>query len=378
MKPLSPPKYPQSGAFLLVLVLILGFTACLALTAYFTLLTHTTRTLAGQVHAEQAHYAVFAAFSESLAHYRQQPQWLTDLPDLTNQTIVYPYTKIPITRRLTRIGPQITLDVTSTVIQTQRRLQANFFINQPNFNPADIIMLIDRSGSMADDGTASLPHPCSVQTETKDPMVSAICASQDFVDVFINNANVQIAVVPFATQTEPLPELPHLTQHQTFAQIIQAISNIQVANCHNNNCYPTTGGAINRAISLLGEINYANPNDLTQRVIVLFTDGIPTVNANGQFCDQYDNQPPCDTQQQYARDQAQIAKEDYLTTIYTIGLGNNVNHQLLTEIASTPDHYHFAPDKSQLSEIFTDIALEIQSLTAVKLEELLPGELTQP
>ncbi len=369
---------PQRGAFLLIMVLVLGFAASLALTAYLTLLTHATRNLTGQLHTEQAHYASYAAFSASLARYRQQPQWLTSLPDDYDQTQNFSLNQIPILRHLTRHQNTITLDLTSTATQTQRRLLAQLQLGQSNTNPADIVMLIDRSGSMDDDGPAPQPYPCPVQNETEDPMISAICAAQDFVDVISNSSQIQLSVVQFATQAETVPGFPHLAKHQKFDQIKQAIFHIQVANCHNNNCYTNTGGALNLAVSLLGEIDYASSDPQIQRYIILFTDGLPTVDIQGNFCNQDTNNPPCDQAEQYAIDQAKSAKNDYQTVIYTIGLGTAANQQLLKDLASTPDHFLFTPDKQQLSDLFTQVALQIQSLTSVSLEELPPGDTSAP
>jgi uncharacterized protein YegL len=45
--------------------------------------------------------------------------------------------------------------------------------------------------------------------------------------------------------------------------------------------------------------------------------------------------------------------------VFTIGLGPEVDHELLRVIASMPEWYFYAPDTSDLSEIYERIAYSI-------------------
>jgi hypothetical protein len=45
--------------------------------------------------------------------------------------------------------------------------------------------------------------------------------------------------------------------------------------------------------------------------------------------------------------------------IYTIGLGQDVDQALLTDIASKPEWHFFEPDTSDLAEIYGQIAYSI-------------------
>jgi uncharacterized protein YegL len=45
--------------------------------------------------------------------------------------------------------------------------------------------------------------------------------------------------------------------------------------------------------------------------------------------------------------------------IYTIGLGQDVDHVLLRDVASKPEWYFFAPDTGDLAEIYGQIAYSI-------------------
>jgi len=43
-------------------------------------------------------------------------------------------------------------------------------------------------------------------------------------------------------------------------------------------------------------------------------------------------------------------------TVFTIGLGQDVNGPLLQQIASSPSHYYFAPSTAELIDIYERIA----------------------
>jgi Mg-chelatase subunit ChlD len=76
-------------------------------------------------------------------------------------------------------------------------------------------------------------------------------------------------------------------------------------------------------------------------VIILLTDGEPT-----------------HTTPDAVRDAAQRAKDDKLL-VFTIGLGTDVDEQLLEDIAGKPTWYFPAPDTSDLQSIYEQIAYEI-------------------
>ncbi|PIS20932.1 hypothetical protein COT52_01175 [candidate division WWE3 bacterium CG08_land_8_20_14_0_20_43_13] len=58
--------------------------------------------------------------------------------------------------------------------------------------------------------------------------------------------------------------------------------------------------------------------------------------------------------------------------IYVIGLGKDVNGELLKEIASSPEHYFFVSNASQLSQAFADIASHIENMFSYSLMEVVP------
>lgn len=87
-------------------------------------------------------------------------------------------------------------------------------------------------------------------------------------------------------------------------------------------------------VELTGPRHVAGHN----QVFILLTDGLP-----------------------FGIDAQTVLNEAALTkaagvTIYTIGLGSDVNATLLQAVATTPQHYYAAPSTSQLNDIYTEIA----------------------
>jgi uncharacterized protein YegL len=65
------------------------------------------------------------------------------------------------------------------------------------------------------------------------------------------------------------------------------------------------------------------------------------------------------TAKQMAIDYAQDLKDQYVK-IYTIGLGNNIDEDFLSEVASGPTYEYYAPNSDELEAIFNAIAKEIK------------------
>ncbi|GEM_PF-5776913 len=102
-------------------------------------------------------------------------------------------------------------------------------------------------------------------------------------------------------------------------------------------------------------------------IIILLTDGRPTIRRNGNICSAGVPGPQNECFD-YAREEATAAKNNGIQ-IYTIGLGisSDENAQLLlTEIATNPDNYYPAPNATDLQGIYSELAenlcpLHIQS-----------------
>lgn len=115
------------------------------------------------------------------------------------------------------------------------------------------------------------------------------------------------------------------------------------------------GAGVERAIE---ELTSERARSAASKMIILLTDGKPNVDSSNRITG--NNDPSAVG---WAEDQAQAAKDQGMS-IFTIGVGGDVNEDLLTEMASKPENYFFAdnqPDPTkggqpyyvaQLREIF--------------------------
>lgn len=185
--------------------------------------------------------------------------------------------------------------------------------------PSDVILAIDLSGSMNDDG--GIPP---------EPISSVLTAAESFVGRLRDGDRV--GVVTYATTAERVRALgaDHAAAQETIAGLrISPASETGSTNI---------GDAIKRAYE---EFNSVRHSVHARKVLVLLTDGI--ANAPGE------------TAEDYARDAARIAREDDVT-IFTIGLGSNLNEAFLGELASNDGQRFLAASTSALDRIYQSIS----------------------
>ncbi|MFH0804128.1 MAG: vWA domain-containing protein [Candidatus Zambryskibacteria bacterium] len=200
--------------------------------------------------------------------------------------------------------------------------------------PSDVILLLDRSGSMA-----------SLGLNPPQPLTDAKSAATTFVDQL--SPKDKVGVVSFATMPKEPMDL-NLTSDLSLAkQAIGAVS-IESGNTQYTNIY----GALNSAWQ---ELVSARAQDKSSKIIVLLTDGV----ANNP------RSPNGGTETEdikYAEDltlkESSNIKKDGLS-IYTIGLGGNINESFLKTIASKANNYFFAPKASDLETIYKNISFDI-------------------
>lgn len=214
--------------------------------------------------------------------------------------------------------------------------------------PNDVILIIDKSGSM-------LPQ----NNNGEDKMKNAKEAAKGFIDL-MDMTKHRVGIVDFSSSTN----IGHfdLTTDKTAAKnyIDQISANGSTA----------TGDAIQTAVDMLT----AQLRPEAQPVIVLLTDGDATQPTNNPY--------------QYAKDKAQEAK-DQGVIFYTIALlkptenpdtsGPNI---LLKEMATTAAHHHFVLGSTGLSDIYAAIVREIGLASAYNVSvtdnvtsdfEIVPG-----
>ncbi|MFA5051734.1 MAG: vWA domain-containing protein [Patescibacteria group bacterium] len=208
--------------------------------------------------------------------------------------------------------------------------------------PSTIYHILDRTGSMDDDGThCTLPEyvtvaDCQAHNGTWGPQPYTLVkvAAKSFIDLMDSQYD-NIGVVSYNT-TQTLDFLAS-NDYTGAKQAIDALPSPAD--------FTDIGDAIAKATQQLELI----PAGRT-RVEILLTDGLA-------------NRPVAATAEQYAIDKAAEAKSTGVM-IFTIGLGSGVNETFLRKVASTaagsPLYFH-APTGADLAGIYNQIANVITS-----------------
>ena len=160
-------------------------------------------------------------------------------------------------------------------------------------------------------------------------IVDARAAAAAFVDAMdLGPGGDQVAVVRFDSEAE-------LTQPLSADRAIvqAAIAGLQTR----------SGTRIDQGLlAALAEMRSERRVLTSEPVIVLMTDGVQTIGL------------PSDP-----LDAARSAREAGVT-LFTIGLGADVDEATLLAMAGSPERYRYAPDSGALAEIYADIAKEIR------------------
>ncbi len=179
------------------------------------------------------------------------------------------------------------------------------------FPAVDVMLVIDRSGSMAED----------------DKYVDARQACSNFVQ----NLNFS----PNADQAGLASFNSSATLNQTLTNNLQALD-------YAISSLPAASGDTSISLGVqTGQTELLSPRHNPQAlpVLLLLTDGLPTGSDT-------------DSNALYTATQAKNAG----TLVFTVGLGSDVDPVLLTEMASSPSDYFFATNGTQVNELFTEIA----------------------
>lgn len=191
--------------------------------------------------------------------------------------------------------------------------------------PNDVILIIDKSGSM---------HPNYNNGEDK--MNNAKEAAKGFVDL-MDLTKHRVGIVDFSS-TNSINSFPLSTDKDAVKSYINGI-------------YANGGTATGDAVSVAQDILANNLRPEAHPVIVILTDGQATEPSNDPFG--------------YAKQKAMDAKSAG-TVFYTIALLKQTDdpetsgpNQLLKEMATTASHHHFVLGSTGLSEIYAAIVREI-------------------
>jgi len=188
--------------------------------------------------------------------------------------------------------------------------------------PTDVILAIDLSGSMNDDGDTP-PEPIS----------SVLNAAESFVKRL--KSHDQSGLVTYATDSSLVEQLT--SDHSRVAKIVSNLEIEPKEEVGGTN----TGEAVK---SIRKEIVSLRHNDDARKVAILLTDGL--ANTGG------------DDPEKYALREAEQLKE-LGVNLFTIGLGVKVNTDFLKSLASSNDQYYNAPTTNELSSIYQKITAAI-------------------
>lgn len=194
-------------------------------------------------------------------------------------------------------------------------------------NPTDIVLVLDRSGSM----TGSPLSNMKTGAKTFIDIIEEATMVQQMVKLVLEVTSV-LSVLP----TPPIVNAPLITSVATLKNAVDALA---------------AGGNTNHADAFEKAIQLFDPNSTNQKVIVMFTDGKTTIGA-----------PPAPV--------AEAAKSQGII-IYCIGLigSDGVDPTALNNWATDPDSTHVAitPDEAELEELFAELAANISKTGATNI-----------
>ena len=198
---------------------------------------------------------------------------------------------------------------------------------------ADVMLVIDKSGSMGDDTQPGGPQQ---------PMTDAKNAAKEFLDK-MDLSKDQIGVVSFESSARKEHDLS-----RNAGSVRTAIDGL------------SAGGGTDIAAGIReaqAELTSSRHIAANAPVIVLLSDG--------------------QSDEAAARSAAEDAKRAG-TRIFTIGLGKNVNPALMQAIASSPSDYYYAATSAELAAIYGQIAGAIQGQpgTNITITDVLDPNMT--
>lgn len=186
--------------------------------------------------------------------------------------------------------------------------------------PSDVVLAIDLSGSINDDGGTP-----------PEPLATVLRAASAFTNRM--KEGDQVGVVTFATNAEIVEQLS-----PDRARIAESVSQLRVAKKEETGSTNTGDGVRAGIIEVLS----ARHNVNARKVIVLLTDGKA-------------NAPKTETAEAYAREMAVEAYNRGIE-VYTIGLGTHVNEGFLASLATDEKHSYRAVSRGTLDQIYQSIS----------------------
>lgn len=188
--------------------------------------------------------------------------------------------------------------------------------------PVDVVLVLDQSGSMADnfDGNEASTDSARRQYAMKQAVNTFIEAVADKYNA--EKSDHRIAVVTFGTNASTLMDWTLVTPAET--DTAESPSGETALKAKINGLPPEPKGATNvgdgmkQAETLMGSgYNYTGSNTTRQKVVVVFTDGVPTTQSD------------FDTTVANGAIQSAKALKDAGATVYSVGIFNGANPEQL-------------------------------------------------
>lgn len=198
--------------------------------------------------------------------------------------------------------------------------------------PTDVVLGIDLSGSMNNDGG-----------DPPQPVTDALTAAANFAGNL--KTNDQVSVLTFATNAQVTSPLSR--QHDTIAT---DITKLAIAPAEERGYTNTV-----EALKVAGqELSSERHNDDARRVLVLLTDGLPTTKGSDDVVAE-------------AIAQAAVLHDNNIE-VYAIGLGEQVDKDFIAKVASSPVTAYFAPTGSDLKRIYSEITSSLCEVGPTKID----------
>lgn len=197
--------------------------------------------------------------------------------------------------------------------------------------PVDVVLVMDRSGSMRSDGK-----------DPDQPLNMAKDAARDFVGQL--KKGDQAGYITFATDvTSPIEK--ELTEDAPSVDDAIAKTEISASGTQYTNIAAALDAARNEIVS-------DRKRKGAMQAVVFLTDGEPTYPKNP--ANEKDDVYPADEGRKAA-----TALKDENVALYVIGLGAEVKSEYLTTLASYPEYYFPAASGSELGSIYRQIGKTI-------------------
>lgn len=209
--------------------------------------------------------------------------------------------------------------------------------------PSDVMLLLDRSGSMA-----------ALGKNPPQPLSDAKAAAASFIEEL--GSKDRVGMVSFASTVRDPIDLMLSNNFEAVKEAAQSVA-IATSSTQYTNVYDPLRAA-------WGELISARAQEKSSKIVILLTDGV----ANNPK----DPQGRTEAQDiKYAESLALKEAADMKNggiVIYTIGLGNQINESFLKTVASEPGNYFFAPTASDLESIYQSISSDICKEMPARIE----------